>query len=51
VVVVDEAFIRQKILEPELARIKGFPPVMPSQKGLLTDKEIEDIVGYIKALK
>jgi cytochrome c oxidase subunit 2 len=50
-VVVDEAFIRQKLLEPERARIKGFPPVMPSQKGLLTDKEIEEIVGYIKTLK
>jgi cytochrome c oxidase subunit 2 len=50
-VVVDEAFIRQKILEPERARIKGFPPIMPSQKGLLTDREIEDIVGYIKTLK
>jgi cytochrome c oxidase subunit 2 len=50
-VVVDEAFIKQKLLEPERARIKGFPPVMPSQKGLLTDKEIEDIVGDIKALK
>ncbi len=50
-VVVDEAFIKQKLLEPERARIKGFPPVMPSQKGLLTDKEIEDIVGYIKTLK
>jgi cytochrome c oxidase subunit 2 len=50
-VVVDEAFIRQKLLEPEQARIKGFPPIMPSQKGLLTDREIEDITAYIKELK
>ncbi len=49
-IVVDEAFIRQTLLEPELDRVKGFPPIMPSQKGLLTDKEIEEIIEYLKTL-
>jgi cytochrome c oxidase subunit 2 len=49
-IVVDEAFIKQTLLEPELDRVKGFPPIMPSQKGLLTDKEIEEIIGYLKTL-
>lgn len=48
---VDEAFIRQTLLQPELDRVKGFPPIMPSQKGLLKDKELDAIIEYIKTLK
>jgi cytochrome c oxidase subunit 2 len=50
-ITVDEAFIRQKLLEPEKERVKGYPPIMPSQKGLLTDDEILEIIGYLKTLK
>ncbi len=50
-ITVDEAFIKQTLLHPELDRVKGFPPIMPSQQGLLTDKEIDESVGYIKTLK
>ncbi len=49
--VADEAFIHHKLLEPEDARIKGFPPIMPSQKGVLTDAEIDAIIEYLKTLK
>jgi cytochrome c oxidase subunit 2 len=49
-VTVDEAFIRSKLLTPENARIKGFPPIMPSQKGVLTDAEIDALVRYMKTL-
>jgi cytochrome c oxidase subunit 2 len=48
---VDEAFIREKILQPEINRIKGFPPIMPSQRGQLTDEEIDAIVDYLKSLQ
>src|SRR5512137_717590 len=47
-VTIDEDFIRGKLLTPEGARIKGFPPIMPSQKGVLKDEEIDAIVRYIK---
>ncbi len=47
-IVVDEAFIKQSILQPEIDRVKGFPPIMPSQKGLLTDAEIDAIIEYLK---
>ncbi len=50
-ITVDEAFIRQTLLHPEIDRVKGFPPIMPSQQGQLTDKEIEEIIEYIKELK
>jgi cytochrome c oxidase subunit 2 len=50
-IVVDGAFIRQTLLQPELDRVKGYPPIMPSQKGLLTDQEIDEIIEYLKDLK
>ena len=50
-IAVDEAFIKQTLLSPEKDRVKGFPPIMPSQKGLLTDKEIHDIITYLENLK
>jgi hypothetical protein len=31
--------------------VKGFPPIMPSQQGQLTDQEIHEIVEYLKSLK
>jgi len=48
-IVIDEAFIKRKLLHPELERIKGFPPIMPPQQ--VSDKEIDDIIGYIRTLK
>lgn len=50
-VTVDEAYLKKSLLEPNSDVVKGFPPIMPSQKGLITDKEIEEIIAYIKELK
>ncbi len=50
-IVVDEAFIKQTLIKPELDRVKGFPPIMPSQQGQLTEKEMDEIIEYIKSLK
>jgi len=50
-ITVDEAFIKQSILQPEIDRVKGFPPIMPSQKGFLTDVEVDAIIEYLKTLK
>jgi cytochrome c oxidase subunit 2 len=50
-IIVDDAFIKKKILEPEKERVKGFPPIMPSQKDLLTEKEIDAITQYLRTLK
>jgi len=50
-ITVDESFIRRQLLEPEKERVKGYPPIMPSQKGLLKDSEIEEIIEYLKTLR
>jgi cytochrome c oxidase subunit 2 len=50
-VIVDERYMRTSMLEPKADVVKGFPPVMPSHKGILTDEEIEAIIEYLKTLK
>jgi len=50
-VVADETYLRRSLLEPNADVVKGFPPIMPSQKGLITDEELEEIIRYMKELK
>lgn len=47
-VVVDEEYLRRSLLDPKADIVQGFSDIMPSQKGVLTDEEIEVIVEYIK---
>jgi cytochrome c oxidase subunit 2 len=48
-VIIDEAFIRKFISEPNVVHIEGYPPVMP--KISMTDEELTALVDYIKSLK
>ena len=50
-VVVDEEYLRSSMLQPGSDVVKGFPNIMPSQQGVLTDEEITMIINYIKELK
>jgi cytochrome c oxidase subunit 2 len=50
-VVVDEEYLKRSMLEPDANVVKGFDAIMPSQKGVLTDEEINAIIEYIKSLK
>ena len=48
----DENYIRESILYPQMNIVKGFPNGnMPTFKGLIRDREIEGIIEYIKELK
>lgn len=47
----DEAYIRKSLLEPQADVVKGFPPIMPPQKGILSDAEVDALVEYLKTLK
>ncbi|HVP80650.1 MAG TPA: cytochrome c oxidase subunit II [Thermodesulfobacteriota bacterium] len=47
--VVDDAFIRKFITEPNVVHIEGYPPIMP--KISVTDEELTALVDYIKSLK
>ena len=49
---VDENYIRESILYPQMNIVKGFPNGnMPTFKGLIRDREIQGIIEYIKELK
>jgi cytochrome c oxidase subunit 2 len=50
-VTVDDAYLKTSILDPQTDIVKGFPPVMPPQKGLLTDEEVGALIEYLKTLK
>jgi len=48
----DENYIRESILYPQMNIVKGFPNGnMPTFKGLIRDREIQGIIEYIKELK
>jgi cytochrome c oxidase subunit 2 len=51
-VTVDENYIRESIEYPNAKTVAGFPAgAMPTFKGVLNDKEIGDLIAYIKSLK
>jgi cytochrome c oxidase subunit 2 len=47
----DEDYIVRSLLRPEKEIVKGFDPVMPSQKERMTEKEQAAIIEYLKTLK
>lgn len=48
-VVVNEAYVQNYILHPNVDVIKGYPPIMPQVQ--MTDQEINEIVKYLETLK
>ncbi|MGH8806646.1 MAG: c-type cytochrome [Noviherbaspirillum sp.] len=47
-VLVDEAYLKQSINDPQAKVVKGFPPIMP--KGGVSDDELAALVAYIQSL-
>ncbi len=50
-VTADEAYIRESILDPQAKIVAGYPPIMPTFKGLISEDGILQIIAYIKSLK
>lgn len=50
-VTVDENYVRESILEPQAKIVNGYPPVMPSFKGVVSDEDISSLIAYMKTLK
>jgi len=49
-VTVDENYIRESVLEPQARVTAGFQPVMPTYQGILTDRDIDALIAFIKSL-
>jgi cytochrome c oxidase subunit 2 len=47
----DEEYIRESILRPAVRVVAGYPPIMPSFEGQLSEEEILQIIGYIRSMK
>ncbi len=50
-VTADENYIRESILEPQAKIVRGYQPVMPSFKGILSDDDVSALIAYMKTLK
>ncbi len=48
-ITVDDRYLRRSILEPKADLVKGYPPVMPSFKGQITDDDIKTIINFLHA--
>jgi cytochrome c oxidase subunit 2 len=49
-VTVDEAYIRESILNPTAKLVAGFPPLMPTFQGVVSEEQIAQLTAYIKSL-
>jgi cytochrome c oxidase subunit 2 len=50
-VTADENYIRNHIENPQANTVKGFNPVMPTFKGLISETEMNALISYIKSVK
>jgi cytochrome c oxidase subunit 2 len=50
-VIVDEAYIRESILQPAARITASYQPVMPTFQGLVSEEGLLELIEYIKSLK
>ena len=49
-VVADDAYIRGCILTPFQQLVAGYPPLMPTFRGQVSEEQILQLIAYIKSL-
>ena len=49
-VLVDEAYIRDSIVNPHGTLVEGYPPIMPTFQGLISEEGLLQLTAYIKSL-
>ena len=50
-VLVDEAYIRESILNPGAKITAGFQPIMPAFQGLVSEEQLLQLIEYVKSLQ
>jgi cytochrome c oxidase subunit II len=50
IVTVDDAFLRDTILNPTMHQVAGYAPIMPTYEGQISEEGLIDLVEYIKNL-
>jgi cytochrome c oxidase subunit II len=51
VVVADESYVRESILNPRAKIVAGYQPVMPTFQGQVSEEQILQLLAYIKSMK
>ena len=49
-VTVDEAYLRESILQPNAKIVAGYEAVMPTYQGQLSEEQVVQLIAYIKSL-
>jgi cytochrome c oxidase subunit 2 len=49
-VTVDEVYIRESILTPTAKMVAGYPPLMPTFQGVVSEEQIAQLTAYVKSL-
>jgi cytochrome c oxidase subunit II len=50
-IALDESYLRESILNPQAKIVAGYPPIMPTFKGLVTEDQVVQLLAYLKSLK
>jgi cytochrome c oxidase subunit 2 len=48
---VDEAYVRESILQPAAKVAQGFQPIMPTFQGLVSEEQLLELIEYVKSLR
>ena len=48
--VADETYIRESIVNPQARLLEGYPPIMPTYQGLISEEALLQLTAYIKSL-
>src|SRR5688500_13064275 len=51
VVTVDESYVRESILTPQVKVVAGYQPVMPTFQGLVNEEGVMALIEYVKSLQ
>jgi cytochrome c oxidase subunit 2 len=49
-VTMDDAYIRESILNPQAKVVAGFQPIMPTFQGLVSEDQLLQLIAYVKSL-
>jgi cytochrome c oxidase subunit 2 len=49
-VTMDDAYLRESILNPQAKIVSGFTPIMPTFQGLVTEEQLLQLIAYVKSL-
>jgi len=51
VMIINDIYIRESLINPLKHIAEGYTPIMPSYKPVLSDEDVANLIAYIKALK